>query len=298
MNNSLLDYLKHRNISFEINKELKNISFIKIGGIAPLLIYPATGTELVDIIGFLKNGNYRYKIIGRTSNILFTDASSDYIFVSTKNLVKLDINGNTVIAECGITLPSLYRFLQSAEIGGAEELSGIPGTIGGAIISNAGAYGREISELITSVSVYSPEKNKVLDISLDKCNFSYRSSLFTDSDYVVLSAVMSFERMPAKISRQRVIEYRRKRWSLQPYDKLSLGSTFKRVNGVSAGYYIDKCGLKGKRIGDAEISEKHAGFIINNGEASALDYLSLMQLASDEVEKKFSVVLTPEIVII
>ena len=298
MINSLQDYLTSRTVKYEVEKELKEISHLKIGGVAPLIIYPKTENELVDLVGMLFSNNIRYKILGRTTNILFLDKRSEFVFVSTRQLDQVYSDLNTVVCEAGVSLPILINCLANRGIGGAEELSGIPGSIGGAVVSNAGAFGKEISNYISTVRVYYPNFDLVIDIPAKDCGFSYRSSSFSESECVVISARLKFANMDPELIKNRLLIYRKKRIESQPTGALSLGSVFKQVNGVSAGFYIDRCGLKGKKIGGAMIAYKHAGFILNNGYAKATDYLSLMTLAKSAVKKKFSVDLVPEIKII
>ena len=298
MDNSLLDFLKQRNIKHLVNPDLKKISYVKIGTTSSLIIYPRSVQELVSVLKCVSRFGFPYKILGRTSNVLFTKNAGDYIFISTLLLTEAKINGNTAVIEAGVSIPRLALDCLNADLSGLEELSGIPGTIGGAFVTNAGAYGREISDLVSSVRVYDTEAGRIYDCSKSECSFGYRHSCFLNPRLVVLSAKLVFSQGDKNNIKSRMDSCKAKRIASQPTGALSLGSVFKRTRGNSAGYYIDCCGMKGLKVGGAQISEKHAGFIINTGDATADDYLSLMDRASVAVREKFSLDLVPEIVVI
>lgn len=291
------DYLKVKDVKFKENLNTSRISFIRIGGVTRLVIYPANIEELIYAYKICKSSQIPTKLLGRKSNVLFFDGVLDSIFIDTSEMKVAKFDGSRIEVECGASLPWLAAQAAERSLSGFEELSGIPGSLGGAIVGNAGAYGREMCELVDSVLVFDKVTETVLVLSSDKCCFSYRYSIFSDERYIVLSAVLKLTAGDSQTIRERMRDFRAKRMSTQP-SLPSLGSTFKRPKVGYAGEMIDKCGLSGLTVGGAQISDKHAGFIVNLGCAKASDYVCLMELARERVHERYNVLLEPEIRII
>ena len=240
------------------------------------------------------NSKIQPKIVGRKSNILFADGTLESILIDASGVDFISFSQNEVTVGGGASIPLLSSLACSNGLSGFEELSGIPGSVGGAIVGNAGAFGREICDILHSVLVYDIITRGIREFQSFECDFSYRRSLFGNDNYVILSAKFKLYECSSEEIRNRILAYREKRMKSQPTEP-SLGSTFKRPSRGYAGEMIEKCGLSGFTVGSAKISEKHAGFIVNIGGATATDYLGLMKLASDKVYEKFSVKLQPEI---
>ena len=293
------DFFKMNDVEYKENLRLSMVSPVKIGGTASYIVYPDSIEKLVISAEFLRNNKIKHKIIGRMSNILPCDQQYQGVIIKTDRISKCCINESFISADAGLSIPYLAKIASNAGLGGLEELSGIPGSIGGAIRGNAGAFGREICELIYDVTVYSFKTKEIMRLKREKINFGYRYSSLAVDDFIIISANLSLTPCNIYESLQRMNYFRQKRVENQPVGYPSLGSVFKRPSpDISAARIIDECGLKGKRIGGAEISNKHAGFIINVGNATAYDYMTLTELVSDTVYERFNIKLEREIEIL
>ena len=287
--------LKMNDVEHKENYPLSEISAIRIGGKADLVVYPKSEKELICLVNRLLEKEIKFKILGRMSNVLPSDEGYRGVVIRTDRLKEYAIEGEVATVASGVGIP--YLAAKTAELGlsGLEQLSGIPCSLGGAIFGNAGAFGREMGDLIRSVRAFSIREGKIIDFSVEKCIFSYRSSIFKSGEHVILSAVLKFLKSDENTVKESIHKYRKMRLDTQPHGLLSLGSTFKRPQGDSAGRMIDECGLKGYTIGGAQISEKHAGFIVNIGNASAEDYKNLAEYAQGAVYQRFGTRLEYEI---
>ena len=299
MTRELSDFFKLNDVKYKGNYQLSLISPIKIGGNARYVAYPDKVNKLIKVVDFLRKNKIRYKIIGRMSNTLPPDDDYDGVIIRTDSMSKYHLNRMSLYAESGASLPFLAKVCADLGFSGFEELSGIPGSLGGAIRGNAGAFGREISNLVSRVTVYNFRSEIIEHLKAEKLCFDYRSSSLMNENIIILSARLNLTRSD-KFTVNRLIEdYREKRMATQPVGQASLGSTFKRpMKDVHAAKLIDECGLKGHKIGGAKISEKHAGFIVNIGGATAVDYLSLVEFAQKQVYEKFGIMLEKEIEVI
>ena len=291
----LFDFLNKRNVYYEKNFDIKKISSIKIGGRASAIIYPKAQNELISVVDFLVDNNITYKTIGRMSNILPSDENINTILLSTAKFNHTDTNGFSVTCESGAILAQVLIKLAHSGLGGAEALISIPGSVGGMLYSNAGAYGSEISDFVKRVSIYDISSKQVIFLTKDDLQFGYRTSKLKIMNCIVLNAEFQLFKINIEEIFQRMKHFKEQRRQKQPLGYPSLGSIFKKCNEYSAGELIDRCGLKGKRIGGAMISEKHAGFIINYHNATADDVKSLINLAEDSVFLNFGIRLEKEI---
>ncbi len=290
------EYLKNEDIKYKENKNLKDYSHIKIGGIARIVILPENMSEFIKILKFLDGNKTKYKILGNMSNVLPRDTVYETVIIKTDKVNKICFGAGCCLCDCGVRLPFLSWRYCDLGFSGLEELSGIPGQLGGAVYANAGAFGREISDVLSECYVYEKSGGEILRLSASELGFGYRKSNISYKGFVLLSVKLKALAADKENIKKRTKDYREIRKQSQPYEFPSLGSVFKRPSdGISAGKLIDECGLKGYSLGDAEISSKHAGFIINRGCASSDDVKSLAEIASEAVFKKFGIVLEREI---
>lgn len=284
--------------------DLSVVSSMKTGGRAKFAFFPETEKQLSDVIEYLRENGVCFYVIGFASNVLFPDAFFDGAIVFTTNLkfFKIDFaeNGDVLIyAQAGVSLTSLAARCIKENYSGLEFAYGIPGTVGGAIFMNAGAYGGEIADVVVSSKYYDSEKGKFFELEARQNEFSYRHSYYTDNpDKIIVGGTFRVKKSEGTEVRRLSEENMEKRKSKQPLDYPNCGSAFKRPQGCFAGTLIEGAGLKGKNVGGAYVSEKHAGFIINKGGAATSDVLELIKLVQKKVYEKYAVALEPEIRII
>lgn len=299
MKEELLDFLKMNDVKIKENVKLCELSPVKIGAEADLIAYPDSLKKLANLLHYLETTKINYKILGRMSNVLPPDDKYTPMIVKTDLLNDVLIKDQSATLQTGVSLSRLSSMLASAGLSGVEPLSGIPGSVGGAIFGNAGAFGREISDLIKKVIAFDRGDGRIIQIDRDEAEFGYRDSAFKKSPLVVLEAEIQLNASDPQAVRAEVERYKAIRREKQPFSQPSLGSTFKRPGkGLYAAKMIDECGLKGAGIGGVQISEKHAGFIVNRGGARAKDYLALSDLAIKCVKEKFGIELEREIEIL
>lgn len=282
-------------ISYKTYVDAKHLSSFKGGGRAKLVVYPKTVKELEYV--YATTSGVPHKAIANGSNTLIADGGYNDLLVSLKKLCDPpEIHDKYVVARAGVNLNAVISSSIASGLSGIEELSGIPASIGGAVYMNAGAFGREIGELISEIALFDVqtlESYVLTDVNLSP---SYRNGGIPD-DAIITSVKLRLAR-GAENSAKRRDEILAKRRLLHPVEP-SLGSTFKRTStGIGAGYYIDKAGLKGAKAGGAEISRKHANFIVNKLNGTASDYLALTEIAETAVKNKFGITLEKEIKII
>lgn len=279
------------------NVDLKKYNTFRVGGIASILLEPKNVDMFIDMINICKLNKYNFKIIGNGSNILFQDKVYEEIIITTKKMKSLSIDNNIVTCDCGISIPALSFALYKNSLSGFEKLCGIPGTIGGAIVMNAGAYGREIKDVLKEITVYDKEGN-VFNVNADALDLSYRHSNIRDNEYIVLSSVFNVTEGNQEEIKILMDECKSKRIKSQPLEFPNAGSIFKKEGDVFAGRIIDECNLKGFKIGGAMVSEKHANFIVNSQNATCKDVLNLIKYVQNTVFNKFGINLNTEVEII
>lgn len=274
-----------------LNQEMKNYSNMRVGGKAKKLIILENREEIVDV--FKENNNIF--LLGNGTNVLFTDEFMDRVFVCTKKINKIfDLAEGLVRVEAGTNLKELIDFMEKKNYTGIESLFGIPGTIGGLIYMNGGAFGTEIFDKIKSVEILD-ENGNIREIERKDITVSYRKTEIQDKKWIILSAVFEFG---SGFDKDRVKEIKELRESKHPLDKPSLGSTFKNPSGDFAARLISECGLKGTIIGGAQIAEKHPNFVLNINNASFEDITKILTLVKKEVMNKFNIKLEEEIIIV
>ena len=273
------------------NEPMKNHTSFKIGGPAEFYIKIKSVEELRKILEFAKNENIKVTIIGNGSNVLVPDEGINGIVIRT-NLKDINIENKNednveVTVNDAVPIGFLAQKLLKEEITGFEELSGIPGTIGGAILMNAGAHGKEMKDIVTEILAMDYD-GKMYKFTNEEAEFSYRHSKFCSGEYIIIQAKLQFKKGNKEEIKAKMAEYVQYRKEKQPIESPSAGSTFKRGTDFITAKLIDEAGLKGYSIGGAKISEKHAGFIINTGNATAKDVLDLAKYVTDKVYEKFN----------
>ena len=280
-----------------VNAPMSEHTTLKLGGPADYLVFPRSEEEINALFAEAGSYNLPVTIIGHGSNLLVLDGGIRGLVICIgKNMRKITRSGKTLTAQAGAMLGSVAAEAAEAGLSGLEFASGIPGTVGGGVTMNAGAYGGEMAMVITSVKGLNPGGNPVI-YSRDEMNFGYRHSAVTEKNIIVTEATFELkEGNPAEI-RARMSELNAQRADKQPLDVPSAGSTFKRPEGYFAAALIDQCGLKGYSIGGAKVSMKHAGFLVNTG-TSSRDFLDLVHKVQQIVEERVGVKLEPEIRVI
>lgn len=281
-----------------INEPMSKHTSFKIGGPAECLIKIQTIEELKSILEFSKENDIHLTIIGNGSNILVSDEGIKGIVLKIE-IDTFEINNQSAQLKVGsgVKLGWIAQKCLKQELTGFEFASGIPGTIGGAIRMNAGAHGREMKDVITTIT-YMDRNGEIHKIQNEQANFEYRSSLFAHKDYIILEVEIQLGKGNAEEIQAKMTEYATYRKEKQPIEYPSAGSTFKRGTDFITAKLIDECGLKGYQIGGAQISKKHAGFIINKDNATAEDVIKLMEYTKEQVYNKFGKVIEPEIEIL
>lgn len=277
-----------------MNEPLKKHTTYGIGGPADLMIFPKSKQDLIKVIEIINDNKIQLTILGSGSNVLVSDDGIRGVVISLKNSLKqIEVADNILYAECGTMLGKIVKYAVKNDLIGLENLNGVPGTLGGALIMNAGAWGGEISENLVHVELIN-SKSEVKKIQKKDLNFSYRQSSF-DKDDILLSAKFNLKKADKNIIKENFMVAQSGRKKSQPLNKRSAGSLFKNPKNSSAGKLLDDAGLKGFSIGDAKISEKHANFFINDGNASSSDMLMLIKKAHQEVKDRFNVNLSLEV---
>ncbi len=291
------DYLPE--MTYEREAPLARYTSFRIGGPAKRMAFPKDGSQMVLLIAFARSCGARPLVIGNGTNLLFPDAGVDRLVVNTREYAEVSIDAQgRVVAESGASLARTAVFAQQRGLTGLEFAHGIPGSVGGAVCMNAGAYGGEMRQVVESASVLFPDEG-VKRLRREELSFSYRHSLLADRpDAVVLSAVFALSAGEPEEIRSKMDELMTRRKASQPLEYPSAGSTFKRPEGYFAAALIDECGLKGLTVGGAQVSEKHAGFVINRGGATCADVTALMAEIQRRVWKEKGVRLEPEVKVI
>lgn len=291
--NNLFDVCGKDNIL--CNEPLKNHTTFRIGGDAKAVIVPESVDELLNVIKQLRTE--KYLILGNGSNVLAPDEGLDCYVIKTTKINSVEVTGEDVYAECGATLAKIANCALESSLSGFEFASGIPGTIGGGVVMNAGAYGGELSQVVVKTT-YCDREGNVFEVVNDEHDFAYRHSFFSNKDYIILSSVIKLKKGNLNEIREKMRELNKRRSDKQPLNFPNAGSAFKRPEGYFAAKLIDDSGLRGVKVGGAQVSEKHCGFIINTGNATADDVRKLMELCQNEVYNKFGVKIEPEIKIL
>ena len=277
---------------------LKDYTTWGIGGPADVLVKVNNEEQLKQLLIFNNENNIKTTVIGLGSNLLITDKGiRGCVLVLADNYDDIKLNGTEISVLAGTSLNKAAKYSIAHGLTGMEEISGIPGSVGGAVSMNAGAYGKEIKDVCISVKAFDLAGNEY-NFTNDQMNFSYRHSKIFDQDLIVSSATFKLQNDDKNEAMEKYEDYTNRRETKQPLDKKSAGSTFKRPEGSYASKLIDECGLRGYRVGDCQVSEKHCGFIINAGEATSADMLAFIEEVAGIVYEKTGFKLEREVKLI
>lgn len=274
-------------IEIKQNEPMSRHTSFKIGGNADLYIIPHDMDALIETVRILKETETKRYFLGNATNVLFDDAGFRGAVVSLGNICAIKVIENRIVAEAGASLNLVCKTARDKELSGLEFAYGIPGSIGGAVFMNAGAYGGEMSQVIAQSTYLSLDDMTVHTIPLSAHEYGYRESVYRHNNWLVLSAVLELQKGEYDKINAAMNDYMSRRIDKQPLEYPSAGSVFKRYPGRYTGQMIEECGLKGYSIGGAQVSEKHAGFIVNKGGATSADVLALIEHIKNEVYKKF-----------
>jgi len=284
------------------DEPMKKHTSFKIGGNADIFIKVNSTENLIEVLNITKQNNVPFYIIGNGSNLLVKDNGIRGIVIQLdmqNYSIEEEKDNYIVTIEAGVKLAMLAQKLLQKEIAGFEFASGIPGTIGGAIRMNAGAYGSEFKDIVLSTKYLDSETNEIKELTNEQQEFTYRKSIFCkQKNYIILETKLELSRGNRQEISDKMQDYSTQRKTKQPINFPSAGSTFKRAEGYITAKLIDECGLKGYSVGDAQVSELHAGFVINKGRATAADVLTLVEQIKQKVYEKFKVDIELEIEVI
>lgn len=294
-NITLLEEFNNICTCFE-NYPLAKHSTFKIGGPAEFCAFPKTAGELCALIAAAKANGVRARVFGGASNLLLSSDGVEGLVILTTEMKGIALEGERLRVFAGTRLSELCNFAAKNSLSGAEFLFGIPGTVGGAVYMNAGAHGGEVSHILVESICYDEEKDEIITLSAAEHEFAYRKSVFENRSLIVLSSLFELKKGAREEIEAKMKELTEKRRASQPLTLPSAGSVFKRPAVGFSGKYIEDAGLKGFTIGGAQVSEKHAGFIVNIGGATSHDVLALIEKIKEEVFRIFGIMLETEII--
>lgn len=278
-----------------LSEPMKKHTTFRIGGPADYFVMPQSEEEAAAAVAVCREEQVPYSIVGNGSNLLVSDAGYRGVVIQIfKEMSGVEAEGTRIRAQAGASLARIAGAALEAGLAGFEFAAGIPGTLGGACVMNAGAYGGEMKDVLVNVTVLD-ESGRIRKLENAELELGYRTSIIAKKGYIVLGAEIELKSGSQDEIRERMNELREKRVSKQPLEYPSAGSTFKRPEGYFAGKLIQDAGLRGFRVGDAMVSEKHCGFVINAGEASAAEVDSLMRQVSERIQAQYGVALEPEV---
>lgn len=278
-----------------LQESMKKHTTFRIGGPADIFAVPGTPGEAAEVVRICREQRAPFYVIGNGSNLLVSDGGYRGVILQIyKNLSEISVREELMTVQAGAMLSVMAKRALAAGLSGLEFASGIPGTAGGAVVMNAGAYGQEIKDVLEEITVLTPE-GTIESVPAEKLDLSYRHSTVPEKGWIVLGARLRLQKGDAGEIRARMEELRERRAEKQPLDLPSAGSTFKRPEGSFAGRLIMEAGLRGFSVGDAQVSEKHCGFVVNKGNATAADVRELIREVTERVREYAGVTLEPEI---
>ena len=285
------------NISGEVlpSEPLSSHTTYRTGGEAELLVVAGNGKDAQWVYRFARDNGHRLTVIGAGSNIIVPDSGIEGIVLKTKSEgARIDFREDGKVAvDAGVYLDSLIRHAAENNFGGFEHITGIPGSVGGAVVMNAGTNDGDVSAIIDSVAALTPE-GKLLDLSPADLGFGYRTSIFQQNDWLIISATFNLIEVDGEVALRNIESIWKERISLYPMQFPNAGSVFRNPEGNHAGYLIEEACLKGMKVGGAEVSEKHGNFIINTGGATSTDIINLIELVREKVHDKYGITLALE----
>lgn len=300
MKSTILDTIRNTlpDVSVTEQEPMKAHCSFRTGGPAAAFLVPEDEGSMLKLLAVLSENEIPFIVLGNGTNVVFRDESLPYCIISTEKLQEISLTEEGYVsAQAGAALSRVATFAYENSLTGMEFASGIPGSTGGGVLMNAGAYGGELKDIILSVRCCGKNGKYVQELPAEQCDFRYRHSLFQSGDYVILGAVFRLERGEKSGIAAKMKELNARRREKQPLDLPSAGSAFKRPEGHYAAALIEQCGLKGTAVGGAQVSEKHAGFIVNTGTATSADLEALLTLVSDTVKERTGIELQREIIL-
>ena len=278
-----------------VNEKLDRHTTFKVGGPCKALLMTETSEELKAVLKLLGEEHEDFFILGNGSNLLVSDTGYDgYVIKLSGAFLEMKLEGDCIVAGAGVLLSKVCTFARDNSLSGLEFAYGIPGTVGGAMVMNAGAYGGEMKDVTESVSLL--YKDEIVTRSCEEMKFGYRDSIIKHDDYIALETRFKLKKGDSGEIVAAMADYMERRRSKQPLEFPSAGSTFKRPEGAFAGKLIEDSGLKGFRVGGACVSPKHAGFVVNDREGTAADIDELMKIVAQKVKEDSGYVLEPEVI--
>ncbi len=296
--NELTELCSKFNCKVIAEANLSEYTTFKLGGACHALININSAESTAEILRYIRKNSIKYAVIGKGSNIIASDNGFDGVIIHFgSNYADITSDGTYITAKSGAMLSAVCRKAQESGLSGMENLFGIPGTVGGALYMNAGAYGSEMKDIVVSAE-YIDEKGTVQTIQAEDMDLSYRHSIFAENNFIITSVTVKLKEGDCNAVKSAMDECMRKRIAKQPLEYASAGSTFKRPQGSYASLLIEQCGLKGLSVGGAEVSTKHSGFVINKGDATCADVLELCEKVRSIVKEKTGYILELEPVIL
>ena len=295
--NNLSDRLKEYKIEYICDEPMSRHTTFKIGGNADIFVKVKTEDELKTVLSLTKEFNLPLLLLGKGSNLLVSDKGIAGVVISLDGLDSVTVDGDTVTCGAGASLRAVCLAAQKSSLSGLEFAYGIPGTVGGALYMNAGAYGGEMSQVVVSATALDRDGNIKL-FTPEQMKLGYRVSAFKNTDLIITSVTLKLKHGNADEIKAAMDDFFSRRRDKQPLEFPSAGSTFKRPEGYFAGALIEKNNLKGASVGGAQVSQKHAGFVINTGNATCEDVLSLIKKVKDTVKQADGVDLEPEVIFV
>ena len=300
MKSTIIDTIRNTlpDVSVTEQEPMKAHCSFRTGGPAAAFLVPEDEGSMLKLLAVLSENEIPFIVLGNGTNVVFRDESLPYCIISTEKLQEISLTEEGYVsAQAGAALSRVATFAYENSLTGMEFASGIPGSAGGGVLMNAGAYGGELKDIILSVRCCGKNGKYIQELPAEQCDFRYRHSLFQSGDYVILGAVFRLERGEKSGIAAKMKELNARRREKQPLDLPSAGSAFKRPEGHYAAALIEQCGLKGTAVGGAQVSEKHAGFIVNTGTATSADLEALLTLVSDTVKERTGIELQREIIL-
>ncbi len=300
MKSTILETIRNTlpDVSVTEQEPMKAHCSFRTGGPAAAFLVPEDEGSMLKLLAVLSENEIPFIVLGNGTNVVFRDESLPYCIISTEKLQEISLTEEGYVsAQAGAALSRVATFAYENSLTGMEFASGIPGSAGGGVLMNAGAYGGELKDIILSVRCCGKNGKYIQELPAEQCDFRYRHSLFQSGDYVILGAVFRLERGEKSGIAAKMKELNARRREKQPLDLPSAGSAFKRPEGHYAAALIEQCGLKGTAVGGAQVSEKHAGFIVNTGTATSADLEALLTLVSDTVKERTGIELQREIIL-
>ena len=292
------NFIKEKNYEYYIDENLKKYNTYRLDVTTKYLIFPKTIDELINLLKFIKENNYKFLVLGNGSNVIFKNNYFDGIIIKLDRLNNLKLTDNIVEVEAGYSLVKLSMDMSLKGLSGLEFATAIPGLVGASTAMNAGAYNSDISNILIDVKVINPNL-ELVTMTKEELEFSYRDSYIKNNkDYIIVTSRFKLEKKDKDEMLKLISKRRIKRTETQPLDYPTAGSVFRNPEGMYAGELIEKCNLKGYTVGGAKVSEKHANFIINDNNATGEDIIKLIEIIKEKIYEKYNIELMPEQIII